>query len=78
MDTITQAPPTEATIRLKEAATRLGLHPVTLKRRANAGDLPAYRDGAGRWLFADADLDRFRAAFLTPQPYVPPATTVAD
>jgi len=78
MDTTTQAAETATEkLPLKEAAARLGLNPVTLKRRARANDLPAYRDGAGRWLFEVADLDTFKRDYLQPRPYVPAAGTDA-
>lgn len=74
MDTTTHTAPAEAEhLSLKDAAARLGLNPVTLKRRAHAKDLPAYRDGTGRWLFKVDDLDAFKAEHMTPRPYVPAA-----
>lgn len=68
MDTTT-APP----LPLKEAAARLGVNPVTLKRRAKAGDLAALRTGAGHWLFEVDALDAFKAKHLTPRPFHPVA-----
>lgn len=74
MDTTTPTATAEAPpLALKDAAAHLGLNPVTLKRRAYAGDLPALRDGTGRWLFKVADLDAFKRDHMQPRPFVPPA-----
>ena len=44
---------------LKQAAERLGIHPITLRRWADNGELPTLLTPGGHRRFAVADLDRF-------------------
>lgn len=46
------------TLNLKEAASYLHMHPVTLLQKANAGIVPAAKP-AKRWVFIQSDLDNY-------------------
>ncbi|PPC90948.1 MAG: hypothetical protein CTY35_14000 [Methylotenera sp.] len=53
------------TIGIKEAAELLMVHPVTLYRMAERGEVPAVKPGK-RWVFVDIDLiEWLRAQYLT-------------
>ena len=49
------------TLELKEAAAFLHIHPVTLLRKAQAGEVPAAKPGK-RWVFLDVDLTAYLRA----------------
>ncbi len=51
--------PAERWLDLAEAAEYLGVHFTTLRRWADAGDVPCIRTPGGRRRFAAGDLDRF-------------------
>src|SRR3989344_3632545 len=51
------------TMDLKEASAFLHMHPVTLLRKVNAGEIPGAKVGK-RWLFVDVDLiDHLRSNY---------------
>jgi excisionase family DNA binding protein len=52
-------------LRVKEAADRLGLKPVSLRELDKKGKLRAVRDWAGHRRFRDDDVDAFREKLLS-------------
>lgn len=53
--------PNQGWISLKDAAHRLGVHPTTLRRWADAGQLPVMLTPGGHRRFATADIEAFAA-----------------
>ncbi len=51
----------EATIGLEEAARYLGITPSTLRKRAAAGIVPAYKPGR-RWMFLPSEIQQYLRA----------------
>ncbi len=47
-------------LRLSEAASRLGVHPTTLRRWADDGEIPSSRTPGGHRRFAVSDLEAFQ------------------
>lgn len=62
------APTKEAWLSLSAAARYLGVHFTTLRRWADAGQIPCVRTLGGRRRFALADLQRFLARQTSPEP----------
>ena len=54
------------TLDLNEAATFLRIHPVTLVRMAQRGQIPAAKPGK-KWVFIDIDLAEWLRAQYAPQ-----------
>ncbi len=57
----------ERLLGLREAAELLGLHPDTLKRRARAGEVPAFRYDKC-WRFRASELDLWVRSKLVSRP----------
>ena len=53
------APAPEAWLSLNQAAQRLGVHPTTLRRWADSGEVPVMLTPGGHRRFSMADLDQF-------------------
>ncbi len=51
---------------VKQAAEYLQVHPLTVNRHLNAGNLPGRKVGS-RWRIRKEDLEEFSAGKLTPQ-----------
>lgn len=54
-----ELPPLETWLTLTEAADRLGIHPSTLRRWANKGEIPHMLTPGGHRRFAVSDIKRF-------------------
>jgi excisionase family DNA binding protein len=52
-------------LRVKEAADRLGLKPVSVRELEKRGELRAVRDWAGHRRFRDDEIDAFRERLLS-------------
>jgi excisionase family DNA binding protein len=58
--------PSPRTLLLEEAAAFLGLHPVTVLKKARAGEIPAAKPGK-RWVFLKEDLVTYlRGLYASP------------
>lgn len=64
-------PPEPISLGVRDAAHRLGISPVTIRRLIRRGELPAFRVGA-RVLIAHADLRAYAATRPAVRPTVPP------
>src|SRR5512135_3424977 len=69
--------PAERWLDLSEAAQLLGVHFTTLRRWADAGEVPCIRTPGGRRRFAQADLVRFMAGMRQPRRALVPLETRA-
>ena len=52
-------PETDGWLSLKQAADRLGIHPTTLRRWADSGEIPVMLTPGGHRRFAISDIERF-------------------
>jgi len=53
------SPGTTAVLTVKEVSKYLKIHPGTVYRLVNAGELPAFKVG-GNWRFSREEIDRWR------------------
>jgi excisionase family DNA binding protein len=59
-------------IRLREAATRVGVHPETLRRWAHEGMVPYWAVGRGRYMeFDPKDIEAMNNSFRRERPAPP-------
>src|SRR3990172_2989793 len=58
-DTEHKNPPQPSLISLKQAAQHLGVHPTTLRRWADTGEIPVMLTPGGHRRFAVSDIERF-------------------
>ncbi len=54
------------TLSLAEAAAFLGLHPVTLRRKTKAGDVPGFKAGKS-WRYVEIDLLKYARSQYAPR-----------
>src|SRR5512135_2043421 len=71
------APSGDRWLDLSEAAQYLGVHFTTLRRWADAGDVPCIRTPGGRRRFAQSDLERTMAGMRQPVRALVPLETRA-
>ncbi len=69
--------PSDRWLDLSQAAEYLGVHFTTLRRWADAGDVPCIRTPGGRRRFAQADLQRFMQGMRQPVRALAPLETRA-